>query len=182
MRVISGSARGRRLKEPSGLDIRPTGNKVKESIFNIIQFDIEGRRVLDLFAGSGQLGIEALSRGAANVVFVDIKPEAVKLIRGNLQTCGFDGAAAVMARDALRYLEGCGRFDVILADPPYGTALAAEALQRIIKFDILEANGIMMFETGAEYMLPEVSPPYLLAKQYMYGSTKITRFERTGGV
>lgn len=84
MRVITGTARGRKLLEPSGMDIRPTADVVKEAVFNIIQFDIEGRRVLDLFAGTGQLGIEALSRGAAECVFVDESAKAVKLVRENL--------------------------------------------------------------------------------------------------
>lgn len=83
MRVITGTARGRKLLEPSGMDIRPTADVVKEAVFNIIQFDIEGRRVLDLFAGTGQLGIEALSRGAAECVFVDEGAKAVKLVREN---------------------------------------------------------------------------------------------------
>ena len=89
MRVITGSARGRRLKTPEGMDIRPTTDNVKESVFNILQFDIEGRRVLDLFAGTGQLGIECLSRGAREAVFIDQSREAVKIIRENLKACGF---------------------------------------------------------------------------------------------
>ena len=89
MRVISGSVRGKRLREPANYDIRPTTDKVKESIFNIIQFDIEGRRVLDLFAGTGQLGIECLSRGAAEVTFVDQSREALAIVRENLKSCGF---------------------------------------------------------------------------------------------
>ena len=89
MRVITGTARGRRLKEPQGMDIRPTTDKVKESMFSILQFDIEGRRVLDLFGGTGQLGIEALSRGASEVVFVDKSAAALKLIRENLELWTF---------------------------------------------------------------------------------------------
>lgn len=93
MRVITGTARGRRLKEPQGMDIRPTTDKVKESMFSILQFDIEGRRVLDLFGGTGQLGIEALSRGASEVVFVDKSAAALKLIRENLELCGLSDRA-----------------------------------------------------------------------------------------
>ena len=88
MRVITGSARGRRLKELTGMETRPTTDKVKESLFSIIQFDIEGRRVLDLFAGTGQLGIEALSRGAASAVFIDRRADAVRLVKDNLELCG----------------------------------------------------------------------------------------------
>ena len=95
MRVITGTARGRRLKELQGMETRPTTDKVKESLFSIIQFDIEGRRVLDLFAGTGQLGIEALSRGAAEAVFVDRRPDAVRLVQENLALCGFTDRARV---------------------------------------------------------------------------------------
>ena len=101
MRVITGSARGRRLKELTGMDTRPTTDKVKESMFSIIQFDIEGRRVLDLFAGTGQLGIEALSRGAAECVFVDHRADAVELVRENVHLCGLEDRAVVRRGDSL---------------------------------------------------------------------------------
>ena len=179
MRVISGSARGRRLKEPSGYHIRPTNAKVKESVFNIIQFDIEGRRVLDLFAGTGQLGIEAISRGARSAVFVDSDKNAVILIRENLKLCGFTDKATIMCRDVLRYLEGAERYDVIFIDAPYSTLLATETIQKIIKFDKLETNGIIMCETGADYDMPVVEPPYFRHKEYRYGAVKITRYERS---
>ena len=104
MRVITGSARGRILKELQGMETRPTTGKVKESIFSIIQFDIEGRRILDLFAGTGQLGIEALSRGAKQCVFIDQRSDAVKLIRENLEVCGLSDRAVVRSGDAMSYL------------------------------------------------------------------------------
>ena len=97
MRVITGKARGRKLATPANNDIRPTTDNVKEFIFNIIQFDIEGRRVLDLFAGTGQLGIECLSRGAESVVFIDQSRESVKLVKDNLKTCGLEGTVMQMA-------------------------------------------------------------------------------------
>ena len=206
MRVISGTAGGRKLKEPTGFDIRPTSDLVKESIFNIVQFDIEGRRVLDLFAGTGQLGIEALSRGAKSAVFVDINQEAVRLIRENLRICGFTDSATVFMRDVLKYLERIsgmssgsdnirepdngalgggtsqsrvyGKFDLIFIDAPYNTPLAGETIQKIIKFDKLDTNGIIMCETEADSSLSGGSPPYFLAKEYKYGSRKITRFYR----
>ena len=179
MRVISGSARGRKLKEPSGHGIRPTSAKVKESVFNIIQFDLEGRRVLDLYAGTGQLGIEAISRGARSVVFVDSDKEAIRLIRENLQICGFMDNATVLCRDVPRFLEGDGRFDIIFIDPPYNTPLATETIQKIIKFDKLETNGIIMCETGADQEAPDVAPPYFQHKSYRYGTVKISRYERS---
>ena len=111
MRVITGTARGRRLKTPENYDIRPTTDNVKESLFNILQFDIEGRRVLDLFAGTGQLGIECLSRGAAHVTFVDKDRNAVKIVRENLKSCGLN--APVLQEDALRVLEQGLKYDLI---------------------------------------------------------------------
>ena len=178
MRVVSGSARGRKLREPVGLDIRPTSDMVKEAMFDIVQFDIEGRRVLDLFAGTGQIGIEALSRGAESVVFVDINTTAVKLIRENLKLSGLTGAASVYNRDALRFLEKDEKFNLIFLDPPYDSVLAGRAIEKIIKFDKLDTNGIMICEANVDFTAPEVSPPYCLHKEYRYGSVKIIRFDR----
>ena len=150
MRVISGIARGRKLKEPDSHIIRPTTDKTKESIFNIVQFDIEGRRVLDLFAGTGQLGTEALSRGAKSVVFVDSAKESVNLIRENLKTCGFSDLSGIFAIDALRYLENDEKFDLVFIDPPYDTLLADRAISLIVKFDKLNKNGIIILESKAD--------------------------------
>ena len=108
MRVITGELRGKKLKEPSNYDIRPTTDMVKEAIFNIIQFDIEGRRVLDLFAGTGQLGIECLSRGAESVTFVDQSKEAVSLVKSNLKSCGVE--ARVVQDDSIAFLSRGGKF------------------------------------------------------------------------
>jgi len=178
MRVISGIARGRKLKEPKGDSIRPTSDRVKESIFNIVQFDIEGRRVLDLFAGTGQFGIEAISRGAMYVVFNDNNPEAVKLIKDNLNICSFSDQAAVQSRDAIRALENDDKYDLIFIDPPYDTQLAARALDKIVEFDKLNINGIIICETKAGSDALSVPPPYEVKKRYKYGSVMITRIER----
>ena len=142
MRVITGTARGHRLKTPENYDIRPTTDNVKESVFNIIQFDIEGRRVLDLFAGTGQLGIECLSRGAAEAVFIDENTAAVKIVKENLKTCGF--TAAVLQQDALGYLRHCGRFDLVFVDPPYDSGLYESVLETINSVDILSDGGIIL--------------------------------------
>jgi len=150
---------------------------VKESVFNIIQFDIEGRRVLDLFAGTGQFGIEALSRGAGSVVFVDSAPESVKLIHENLKLCGFSGSA-VLARDAVRYLESEGKFDLIFLDPPYDSQLADKALEKIFEFDKLNINGIIIYESKAGSTPPDAPLPYFLEKTYKYGDVGIARYSR----
>jgi len=178
MRIISGSARGRKLKEPVGNSIRPTSSKVKEAIFSIVQFDIEGRRVLDLFAGCGQIGIEALSRGAGSAVFVDSSQDAVKLIRENLKVCGFSDKSAVYARDAVRSLENDEKYDLIFIDPPYESELQEKVLNKIVEFDKLNINGIIMCESGVDKRIPEFKPPYVIQKEYKYGGVKITKIVR----
>jgi 16S rRNA (guanine(966)-N(2))-methyltransferase RsmD len=179
--VISGSARGRRLREPSGLAIRPTGDRVKEAIFNIIQFDIEGRHVLDLFSGTGQLGIEALSRGAGSAVFVDISDAAARLTRENLESAGFLASASVVRRDSLAYLDGCGQFGIIFLDPPYDTPLLAGALEKIIRFDKLIANGIIICELRSETPAPDAREPYYKWTERRYGGTKLALYRRSDG-
>jgi len=178
MRIISGTAGGRKLKEPVGNNIRPTSDRVKESVFTIIQFDIEGRRVLDLFAGTGQYGIEALSRGAAGCVFVDSARESVRLIHENLQICGFSEAACVYGRDVLRFLEDDEKFDLIFVDPPYETGLLEKALGKIALFDKLNINGIIICELKADTPAPAVTLPYKLRKEYRYGGVKILKYTR----
>ena len=181
MRVISGTARGRRLKELPGMDTRPTTDKVKESLFNIIQFDIEGRRVLDLFGGTGQLGIEALSRGAAHCTFVDMNRQATAVIRDNLKTVGFSEKAAVQQGDALVFLAGCRqKFDLILLDPPYQTQLLENCIQAVAKFDILSEHGIMVCESAAEKQLPDLQEPYEKGREYRYGKIKLSVYRRQG--
>jgi len=176
MRVITGTARGRRLREPANMDIRPTTDVVKESLFNIIQFDIEGRRVLDLFAGTGQLAIEALSRGAKSAVLVDNSREALDIVRYNLSHCSFESTARIVSADALDYLERCGKgsFDIIFLDPPYDSDLTDKCLEKIIKFDILSEGGIIICETRKETELKPLSEPYFTGKSYRYGKIKLT--------
>ena len=178
MRVVSGVARGRKLKEPQGEKIRPTSDKVKESIFNIIQFDIEGRRVLDLFAGTGQLGLEALSRGARSVVFVDSASESVKLIRDNLKICDLSDRASIYSRDALRFIESDEKYDLIFVDPPYDSNLVKVVVSKIVEFDKLNINGIIICELKVDTTTPEVTLPYTLQKEYKYGSIKISKYTR----
>ena len=176
MRVISGSVRGKRLREPANYDIRPTTDKVKESIFNIIQFDIECRRVLDLFSGTGQLGIECLSRGAAEVTFVDQSREAIAIVRENLKSCGFEARA--VQEDSISFLSRGGKFDIILLDPPYATNLLDKALQIINSVDILTEGGIIMCESGREKPMPDMNMPYFKRKEYNYGKVKLTTYSK----
>lgn len=171
MRVITGSARGRKLKTPENYDIRPTTDNVKESVFNIIQFDIEGRRVLDLFAGTGQLGIECLSRGASSAVFVDQSREAVKIVKENLKACSLTGT--VVQADAMSFLRTCGKFDIIFVDPPYDSDLYESVLNTVNSIDILSDGGIIICESRRERALPEMTAPYKKRREYTYGKVKL---------
>lgn len=180
MRVITGTARGRKLEAPEGLGTRPTTDRVKESIFNIIQFDIEGRDVLDLFAGSGQMGIECLSRGARSCTFVEMDKRAQQVVRNNLQATGFADCARLIPGDALlalRQLSG-RKFGLMLLDPPYGGGLLNQALQRIAEIDNLLPGGIIICESAAEDVIEPLPAPYKLKKEYHYGATRITTFTR----
>lgn len=182
MRVITGTARGRRLHELAGQETRPTTDRVKEGLFSAIQFEIEGRRVLDLFAGTGQLGIEALSRGAAFAVFVDHRPDAVRLIRENLKTTELESRAAVAAGDSMEYLSALReKFDLIFLDPPYDAGLLESALAHIARFDILAPNGIIVAESPADRRLPALADPYGISRTYRYGKIGVTLYRRSGG-
>ena len=181
MRVITGSARGRRLNELKGYDTRPTTDKVKEGIFSAIQFEVEGARVLDLFAGTGQLGIEALSRGASRAVFVDRRTDAVKLIRDNLALTKLTDGAQVICSDSMGYLSTLREpFDLIFLDPPYAEDLLERAIAHIARFDILAPDGIMIAESPVEKELPVLVPPYRVAREYRYGKIKVTLYRRDG--
>ena len=173
MRVITGTAKGRKLKTPPDYDVRPTTDNVKECLFNIINFDIEGRRVLDLFAGTGQLGIEALSRGAAEAVFVDCSSNALKIVKENLKLCGF--SAPVILSDAVSFLKGASKFDIIFIDPPYDGGLYEPALEAICEFDLLNDNGIIIVESRNDYSVPALKQPYVLKKEYKYGHIKLSK-------
>ena len=178
MRVITGTARGVRLKTPEGLDTRPTAERVKEALFSAIQFEIEGRRVLDLFAGSGQLGIEALSRGADSAVFVEQRKDALQAVRENLETCGLSDRARVVSGDAMSYLKSGEKFDLIFLDPPYASGLLEQALEDIARFDICRRHGIIVAESAADKTLPPLGGPYSIYREYRYGKIKLTVYHR----
>ena len=178
MRVITGTARGRRLNELKGSDTRPTTDRVKEGMFNIIQFDIEGRRVLDLFAGTGQLGIECLSRGARSATFVDQRSDAVRLIRENLKLTQLEERATVLLADYAAALSAGEQYDLIFLDPPYESKLLERSLQMISQFDIPREHGIIVCESSLEKELPALSSPYSKYREYRYGKIKITVYHR----
>lgn len=181
MRVITGTARGRKLGQLQGMDTRPTTDQVKESIFNIIQFDIEGRRVLDLFAGTGQLGIECLSRGAASAVFVDRRPDAAALTRENLKLCDLTDRSRVVAGDSMEFLKAAReKYDLIFLDPPYETELLETAIAHIARHDLLNVHGMMIAEHPVDKVLPALSAPYRMGRIYRYGKIAVTIYHRDG--
>ena len=179
MRVITGKARGVNLKTPDGLQTRPTTDRVKEAMFSIIHFVIPGARVLDLFGGTGQLGIEALSRGARNAVFVDAGDKACALIRENLKRCKMESDAKIIRADYLDYLSRCReRFNIVLLDPPYAEVFLENAIKKIMEIDILESGGIIVAERPVGKELPWDFPGYTRSKDYKYGKTLITLYRK----
>ena len=175
MRVITGTARGRVLKELEGLETRPTTGKVKESLFSIIQFDIEGRRVLDLFAGTGQLGIEALSRGAARCVFLDENREAVNIVMKNCKSCGVFDRSRVNIGEAARFLSACReQFDLVLLDPPFHNGTLENILPLVDK--CVAPGGIVICESETKLVLPAEVGGLQLKKQYKYGKVLLWKY------
>ena len=174
MRVVSGIARGRFLKTLEGESTRPTTAKVKESIFNIIQFDLEGKTVLDLFSGSGQLAIEAISRGASRAVAVDSSKKATDVIKENVKTCGFSEEISVITGDYSDFLKKKNKFDIIFLDPPYGSEAMDKALAQIRLFDILSKRGIIVCETEALSKIDGFPETEYSMREYKYGRVKLT--------
>lgn len=175
MRVITGKCRGKKLITLEGLETRPTTDMVKEAIFSVIQFDVAGSKVLDLFAGSGQMGIEALSRQADHCVFVDSNPEAIKVIKQNISDCKLAAQSRILGMDSFEYLRvSKGGFDIIFVDPPYRQGLVQKALGLI--GDQLESGGIVVCEHERELELEDGYKGLALHKRYKYGKTAVTVF------
>ena len=179
MRVITGKARGVVLKTPDGMTTRPTTDRVKEALFSIINFEIPGAAVLDLFGGTGQLGIEALSRGAKSAVFVDAGDPACRLIRENLRRTKMEDQAKVVRSDYMAYLDRCREtFQIIFLDPPYAEVFLENALKRITEIDILQSGGIIVAERPLGKDLPWEYPGYTRSKDYKYGKTLLTIYRK----
>ena len=179
MRVISGKARGVALKTPEGMHTRPTTDRVKEAMFSIIQFDLPGTTVLDLFAGTGQLGIEALSRDAKFAYFIDEREDACKLIRENLRRTKLDNQAQVIRSDYMAFLRNCRtKFDIILLDPPYAEVFLENSLKMITEIDILQTGGIIVAEHPLEKEIHLDFPGYIRSRDYKYGKTLLTIYRK----
>ncbi len=179
MRVITGKAKGISLKTPTGMATRPTTDRVKEALFSIIQFDIPAAKVLDLFGGTGQLGIEALSREAKFAVFVDEREDACKLIRENLKRTRLEAQANVVRSDYMAYLRSCrDRYDIVFLDPPYAEVFLENSLKLITEIDILQSGGIIVTERPLGKDLPWEFPGFTRSRDYKYGNTLITIYRK----
>ncbi len=173
MRVITGSARGRKLKTPQTQKIRPTSEMVKEAVFSILNFELEGAAVLDLFAGSGQMGIEAISRGAASVAYCDNSREAQLLTNDNINSTELSKSAQFYFMDYKAFLTTTDRFfDIAIIDPPYEKGMAEAALPLVVKR--MNAGGVIICETDKTEQLPSEVENFKLHKEYKYGKIKLT--------
>lgn len=182
MRIISGSRRGHKLLEFKGMDVRPTTDRVKEAMFNLIQEYVPGARVLDMFAGSGALSFEALSRGAVFAVLLDSDRNSVEIIKKNAETLRFTDRCSIVNRSCFEYLKsftGEG-FDIVFMDPPYNKGFIEPAIQAAAESGAVSKNGIIVLESDSTDFRDEY-PGFLMLKQRRYGRTYITVYRRTEG-
>lgn len=160
MRVISGTARGKKLTSLEGMETRPTLDRVKEALFNILQFNIKNANILDLFSGSGALAIEALSRGASKATLCDFSKNAVKVINKNLVDTRLKDKAEIINKDYLEILKflkkEAKKFDIIFLDPPYKTDYINKSIDKILEYDLLAEDGIIVAETDDEDKIEEL--------------------------
>lgn len=177
MRVISGQKRGKKLEVLVGETVRPTTDKVKESIFNVIQFEVAGAKFLDLFAGSGQIGIEALSRGAQLATFVDENKTSINVVKRNLSETNFEKSAKVINMDSILFLKKTNDiFDIAFLDPPYKSSLLDESIFLIPK--VMSESGIVICEHPVEKYLPDEFADFCLSKIYKYGKIAVSVYRR----
>ena len=153
LRIVTGTAKGKKLKTLEGENTRPTSERIKEAVFSSIQFDIEDRRVLDLFAGCGQMGLEALSRGARSATFIDLAREAMDIVKENARSVGFFDRCRYLVSDWRNYIRKAGgrdQYDLVFVDPPYSMECCKDALDRLIDADMLAPGAIVVLESGTE--------------------------------
>ncbi len=179
MRIITGEYRGRRLEAPYGNDVRPTGDKVRESVFNLLMYDIEGAVFCDLFAGTGAVGLEALSRGAEKAYFCDASRDSIKIIKNNIEKCKASEKSRILAGDYLSVLRRIReKVDIFYIDPPYSAGYYVPALEEIDSLDLLSENGIIIAEHRADEKLPEKAGRFRVFKEKKYGHTRLTMYSR----
>jgi len=184
MRIITGTARGTKLLTLEGEATRPTSERAKEAVFSMIQFEIEEKRVLDLYAGSGQLGLEALSRGASFCLFVDSNPEAVAMIRKNAEKTKLADRCRTIISDAGNYVrKGAGgeKYQIVFIDPPYASGLVLPTLDRLISSDILSPGALVFCETDQENLFAgreDLFETFTLRRDGSYGKVKMYLLEK----
>ena len=172
VRIITGSKKGKKLITPEGEATRPTSERIKEAMFSSIQFDVENRRVLDLFAGCGQLGFESLSRGSGPVTFIDAAREAMDIVKANAKALGYFDRCKYLVSDYRNYIRkaaGTATFDLVFIDPPYAMECAADALTRLVNAGMLAKGAIAVLESGTESFSPEKVPGFEIKKSTHYG-------------
>jgi 16S rRNA (guanine966-N2)-methyltransferase len=179
MRVIAGTQKGRRLLSANGLDVRPTSGRVKEALFSIIGSRIEGARFLDLFAGTGAIAIEALSRGAARVICIDSNPAALRYLRENLTRCNLLSKVEIQACRSEEFLGGTSAcpFDIVFADPPYDEAGSRELLPSLSRSVMIDDDTIVILEHPTRRSIPSQIGRLMRSRQYCYGDTSLTKFQ-----
>lgn len=180
MRVISGVRRGKKLLTPSGEDTRPTLDGVKESIFNMIQFDVAESNVFDAFGGSGQMAVEAISRGATSATVCEISRAASDIILKNIKACSFEEKISLQRKSAFDFIKNYRgkKFDVVFLDPPYNKEMCDKALKAIIGADILTENAVIVAETSANETLNDGYKTLRLQKCTKYGTIKVWIYRR----
>ena len=172
LKIITGSAKGKTLKTLEGEATRPTSERIKEAVFSSIQFDVEGRRVLDIFAGCGQMGLEALSRGAESCMFVDSSREAMDIVKANVNHTGFNSSCRYLVSDAKNYIrKASGResYDLVFIDPPYALECSADIMKKLAFGGMLRDGAIVVCESGTEIIVPEEFPEFEVIKSKQYG-------------
>lgn len=181
LRIIAGDAKGRRLLSPQGRETRPTSDKVKESIFNILGDRVPDAEVLDLFAGTGNLGLEAISRGAKSSVFIDINRESIKIIHENIKLLKYEEYCEVYNNDSFSALNILGRrgirFDIIFVDPPYHKDIVPRVLDKIIETSVLKEYGIIVAEHDSRDEVPDRASNLIRYKSSVYGDTTISFYK-----
>ena len=185
MRVVAGSQKGRRLKEPEGQDLRPTSARVREALLSILAHRTQGARVLDLYAGTGALGLESLSRGAHQVVFVENHVASARILRENVTRCGHDERCVVITQDAETFLTAPPSFgeppafDIVFADPPYHTTDLTRLLERLSLSEKIASQGMIILEHFFKHPVPGRIGALTQTRQSRYGDTMLTFYQRS---
>ena len=184
MRVIAGSLKGAAIRTPKGRSVRPTYDRVRESLFSMLEPELTDSAILDLFAGSGSLGIESLSRGARAATFVEKDPATLSVLRENIRGLGLEDRSSVLKGDAVRLLDGPlpgAPFDVVFVDPPYATDLAEESLLLLGAGGLLDASAVVVVEHDSDRTLPAVSGGLLRYREKRYGGTSLDLYRSGAG-